>query len=99
MLEVAIATLGLRTDTAFTNGFPADVAEQINGGITFLKGRMTNDAPAAATCPHCKQPMRHVRTVPRFGGLCELFVFHCAPCNHAETQEWERSDYLSKPRT
>jgi hypothetical protein len=32
--------------------------------------------------------MRLVQSVPSVGGLPELFVFHCAQCNEAQTQEW-----------
>src|SRR2546427_12372955 len=48
---------------------------------------MTSDPPLVPNCPRCKQPMRHVQTLPRIGGLHEMSVFHCVPCNHAETQE------------
>jgi hypothetical protein len=31
--------------------------------------------------------MKLVRTIPRLGGIPELFVFFCSMCNQAETKE------------
>jgi hypothetical protein len=49
---------------------------------------MAEDAP---TCPRCNQLMRLLRTVPSLGGLPALWVFHCAQCNEAQTQERKRA--------
>jgi hypothetical protein len=38
-------------------------------------------------CPACAQAMKLLRTVPRMGGLPELFIFLCPSCNEVETQE------------
>jgi hypothetical protein len=43
-------------------------------------------------CPHCGQPMRLVRTVPRLGGLPELHTFECRPCGICLTAAVERHD-------
>ncbi len=38
-------------------------------------------------CPNCGGTMTRVRVIPRLGGMPELTVFHCVPCNHVETVE------------
>lgn len=49
-------------------------------------------ADSAAPCPHCGQPMRLMRTVPRLGGLPELRTFECRPCGVCLTAAVERRD-------
>jgi hypothetical protein len=38
-------------------------------------------------CPSCDGPMNLVRTFPKLGGLPELLVFQCSPCEEVETIE------------
>ncbi len=47
---------------------------------------------SAPLCPHCGQPMRLARTVPRLGGLPELHTFECRPCGISLTAAVERRD-------
>jgi hypothetical protein len=35
--------------------------------------------------------MKHVRTLPRLGGLNEIEIFYCAPCVHVETVTLKRA--------
>jgi hypothetical protein len=51
----------------------------------------SNDQPVLPSCPHCREPMKLVHTIPRLGGLPEIFVFYCARCKHAETEMLERA--------
>ena len=45
------------------------------------------DQPTIPLCPECCEPMKLVRTIPKLGGMPELFSFFCAPCGVAETKE------------
>lgn len=49
----------------------------------------TNPAPL---CPHCCQPMRLARTVPRLGGLPELRTYECRACGVSFTQAAEQEE-------
>jgi hypothetical protein len=53
--------------------------------------RMAKDQPTAPACPHCGIVMKHVRTLPRLGGLPEIEIFYCASCVHAETVTLKRA--------
>jgi len=48
---------------------------------------MQSDSINVPSCPNCGAQMKPVRIIPRVGGLPELTVFQCAPCNHVETVE------------
>jgi hypothetical protein len=37
-------------------------------------------------CPHCRQPMKLVHTIPPLEGFSEISAFYCRPCQHAETK-------------
>jgi C4-type Zn-finger protein len=55
------------------------------------KSDMAKNEPTAPVCPHCSVAMKHVRTLPRLGGLLEIQVFYCASCVHAETITLKRA--------
>jgi transposase-like protein len=72
----------------------------IEPGAVGKKGGMpyfaTNPAPL---CPHCGQPMRLARIVPRLGGLPELRTYECRACGvsftqAAQQQEDEEASYF-----
>jgi hypothetical protein len=46
---------------------------------------MSDHEPAPPCCPHCHEPMKLIRTIAHLGEPPEVFVFYCAPCEHAET--------------
>lgn len=48
---------------------------------------MYSDPTHSLKCPNCGATMTRVRVIPRLGGMPELTVFHCAPCNYVETVE------------
>jgi len=47
---------------------------------------------ATPLCPHCGQPMRLARTVPRLGGLPELRTYECRACGVSFTQAAEQAE-------
>jgi hypothetical protein len=50
---------------------------------------LSDDPPR---CPHCREPMQLVRTIPSRGpGVPELLAYYCSKCSYAETKERERS--------
>ena len=52
--------------------------------------QLTDNLPIVV-CPVCGQAMKLLRTVPRLGGLPELFIFLCPSCNEVETREEKRA--------
>ena len=52
---------------------------------------MSKPEPPAPPCPHCDATMKHVRTIGHLHDLPEIQIFHCAPCEHAETIKLERA--------
>jgi len=53
-------------------------------------GRM-KDPSIAPACPHCGVVMKHVRTLPRLGGLSEIQIYYYASCVHVETVTLKRA--------
>jgi hypothetical protein len=52
---------------------------------------MYTDLTKGPACPDCGAVMTRVRVIPRLGGLPELTVYQCAPCDHVETVVSEAS--------
>jgi hypothetical protein len=59
---------------------------------------MSKPDPNAPACPHCGKTMTH-RTIPHLGGLPdrhsgglpEILIFYCAPCEHVEAIKEKRA--------
>jgi hypothetical protein len=43
--------------------------------------------PSAPRCLGCARPMKFVRRTRRFGGLPDLYTFHCRGCSEWHTEE------------
>ncbi len=43
-------------------------------------------------CPSCGETMQLARTLPKLGGLPELYTFECRSCGVSETIEAELQD-------
>jgi hypothetical protein len=59
--------------------------------LTAQSSPILSDAPAPSLCPDCREPMKLVKTIPRLGGLPEIFVFYCSRCKQAETKVQEQT--------
>jgi transposase-like protein len=49
--------------------------------------RIQRERQTEPSCPHCRQSMRFVRSIPQVEGLRELHTFECYPCSIAFTGE------------
>jgi hypothetical protein len=59
-------------------------------GVRMLHG-MSQSHP---TCPHCKQPLKLVCSIPIRETFRELLAYSCSPCQYAETKEQEKAARL-----
>jgi hypothetical protein len=56
-------------------------------GHHYIGNNPSTKQPSAPRCFGCARPMQLIRRTPRFGGLADLYVFHCSACDEWHVEE------------